>query len=176
MWARIMGAVPQSKMILKALGFAEEATRQRVAQQFARHGLPDERLILLPPQPDPVEHLSAYHQIDIALDTFPYHGTTTTCEALWMGVPVITRLGAVHVSRVGASLLSAVGLMDLLAQDDEQYVQLAVDLARNPQRLDDLRTTLRQRMRESVLMDEAGYTRRVEDAYRAMISTARAPT
>jgi protein O-GlcNAc transferase len=173
LWTRIIDAVPESKLVLKAIAFCEESTRQRVSEQFARHGLTPDRLTLLGPQPNAPEHLRTYHQIDIGLDTYPYHGTTTTCEALWMGVPVISRVGEVHVSRVGASLLSAVGMQDLLAHDDKQYIQVAITLARDRDRLKDLRRTLRHRMQASPLMDEAGYTGRVESTYRAMIS---APT
>jgi predicted O-linked N-acetylglucosamine transferase (SPINDLY family) len=117
------------------------------------------------------DHLARYGEIDIALDTFPYHGTTTTCEALWMGVPVVTLAGPMHVSRVGVSLLSSVGLADLVARDDETYVRLAVDLSRDLARLGTLRTTMRQRMQDSPLMDADRFARDVESAYRSMWRT-----
>ncbi len=108
---------------------------------------------------DRAQHLAAYGEIDIALDTFPYNGTTTTCEALWMGVPVITLAGEVHMSRVGATLLASVGLRDLVATDADDYVQIAAALAHDPLRRRALRSTMRPRMESSPLLDHAGFTR-----------------
>ena len=106
--------------------------------------------------------------MDIALDTFPYHGTTTTCEAMWMGVPVVSLAGQRHVSRVGVSLLNNVGLPELVANTPEEYVRIAVDLANDLPRLQELRSTLRQRMEQSPLMDAPRFARNVEAAYRQM--------
>src|SRR5208282_4159051 len=104
-------------------------------------------------EPEPGGHLALYNRVDIALDPFPYHGTTTTCEALWMGVPVITLAGQSHVSRVGVSLLSNVGLPELIAQTPEQYVSIARELAADLPGLGRLRRELRAMMRASILMD-----------------------
>jgi predicted SAM-dependent methyltransferase len=101
----------------------------------------------------------------VALDTYPYHGTTTTCEALWMGVPVITLAGATHVSRVGASIMKRVGLEELVASDHAQYVDKALALSADLQRLAALRHGMRERMRTSPLMDAAGFARAMESAY-----------
>ena len=107
-----------------------------------------------------------YEGVDIALDTYPYNGTTTTCEALWMGVPVVTRAGEVHMSRVGASLLHAAGLGDLVAHDAVDYVETVVALACDQERRRELRAILRRRLEESTLLDHAGFTRKLEQVYR----------
>jgi predicted O-linked N-acetylglucosamine transferase (SPINDLY family) len=109
-----------------------------------------------------------YQQIDIALDPFPCGGGITTCDALWMGVPVVSLVGNTAVGRAGFSILSNVGLPELAARDTEQYVDIAVAMAQDLPRLADLRTTLRDRMRNSPLMDASRFARNVEAAYRAM--------
>jgi len=115
------------------------------------------------------DHLASYQQVNIALDTFPYHGTTTTRDALWMGVPVVTLAGSTHVSRVGVSLLTNVGLPELIANSQsEEYVQIAVELARDTPRLRNLHATLRPRMEQSPLMDAPKFARNIESAYRQM--------
>ncbi|HZK81184.1 MAG TPA: hypothetical protein VFC46_08965, partial [Humisphaera sp.] len=111
-------------------------------------------------------HLAVYREIDIALDSFPYTGVTTTCEAMWMGVPVVTLAGTAHVSRVGVSLLSNVGLPELIATTPERYLAIAAELAADRPRLAELRRSLRQRMLESPLMDGPGFARDVEATYR----------
>jgi predicted O-linked N-acetylglucosamine transferase (SPINDLY family) len=114
------------------------------------------------------KHLARYAHVDIALDTFPYHGTTTTCEALWMGVPVVTLAGQTHVSRVGLSLLANVGLRELVATSREGYVRIAAELAANLPRLRNLRSGLRQRMTTSLLMDARSLAQAMEIAYRSL--------
>ena len=114
------------------------------------------------------EYLSLYHRIDLALDPFPCNGMTTTCDALWMGVPVLTLPGAMPVSRAGLSLLSSVGLEALAASSEEDYVRIAVELAADLPRLADLRATLRPRMLASPLMDAPRFARNIEAAYRKM--------
>jgi predicted O-linked N-acetylglucosamine transferase (SPINDLY family) len=114
------------------------------------------------------EHLAAYAGIDVALDPFPYHGTTTTCEALWMGVPVVTRAGDRHSSRVGVSLLTAVGRTEWIAPDADAYVRIAAGLAADPRRLAQERAGLRAAMRESLLLDHAGQSARFGQALREM--------
>jgi predicted O-linked N-acetylglucosamine transferase (SPINDLY family) len=109
-----------------------------------------------------------YDRVDIALDTFPYNGTTTTCEALWMGVPVVTLAGATHHGRVGVSILSNVELTDQIAESPDEYVRKAVELAGDPDGLLFLRETMRDRMRRSPLMDAGRFTRSLEDMYRQM--------
>ena len=110
----------------------------------------------------------AYHEIDIALDPFPFNGTTTTFEALWMGVPVIALRGDRHSARVGASILANAGLAGLVAGGIDEYVSLAVRLASNAERLRELRRTIRDRVAASPLRDAPGFTRTLENAYRDM--------
>jgi predicted O-linked N-acetylglucosamine transferase (SPINDLY family) len=112
--------------------------------------------------------LALYNRVDIALDPFPYNGTTTTCEALWMGVPVVTLRGDRHAGRVGASLLNQIDLTDLIANSVEEYAEIAVALASNARRLDDLRRSLRPRMAASPLCDGRAFARKMEAAFRTM--------
>jgi predicted O-linked N-acetylglucosamine transferase (SPINDLY family) len=114
------------------------------------------------------EHLDLYNRIDIGLDTFPYNGTTTTCEALWMGVPVITLAGATHASRVGVSLLSSVGLPELIATTPEEYMAIAVGLAHDLEKLQSLRRSLRGMMARSPLTDAQTFTHHLEEVVRRM--------
>ena len=125
-----------------------------------------QRLVLSEYAPLPASHLARYGEIDIALDTFPYCGTTTTCEAMWMGVPVITLAGKIHLSRVGVSLLSNVGLNELIAGSTESYLDVATSLASSREKLATLRSGLRERMRASPLCDEPRFTRAFESALR----------
>jgi predicted O-linked N-acetylglucosamine transferase (SPINDLY family) len=126
------------------------------------------RVTLLDALPKPA-HLGLYASaIDIALDPFPYNGATTTCEALWMGVPVVTLRGGHHAGRVGASLLTQIGLSHLIADSIEAYVETAVALAGDPARLTELRLSLRARMAASPLCDAPAFARDIEHAYRTM--------
>ena len=114
------------------------------------------------------EHLSLYGTVDIALDSFPYHGTTTTCEAAWMGVPTVTRLGDRHAARVGGTLLGALGLDELITDSDEAYVEAASALAADTDRLAALRNGLRERMAGSALTDGPAFADRLGRAYRSL--------
>ena len=141
--------------------------RDRVRDLFAQQGISPERLAFADRLPM-AEYFQLYHRIDVALDPFPYGGGTTTCDALWMGVPVVSLAGQTAVGRGGLSILSNVGLADLVAYDSEQYVRIAVELASDLPRLSELRATLRERMQGSPLMDAPRFARNVEAAYRAM--------
>jgi predicted O-linked N-acetylglucosamine transferase (SPINDLY family) len=136
--------------------------------RLGERGVAAERIELVAWLPDAAAHLTLYHRMDIALDPFPYNGTTTSCEALWMGVPVVTLRGDRHAGRVGASLLSQIGLTDLIADSVEEYVEIAVALAGNTGRLSDLRRVLRQRMAASPLCDGPAFARKLESAFRTM--------
>ena len=116
-------------------------------------------------------YFDAYRRIDIALDPFPFAGATTSCDALWMGVPIVTLAAGTSVGRSGASLLSHIGHSELIARSPEQYIQIAANLAADKPRLTDLRTTLRQRMQSSPVMDAPRFARDVESAYRTMWQT-----
>jgi predicted O-linked N-acetylglucosamine transferase (SPINDLY family) len=135
---------------------------------FAAEGAAAERIVLRGRQASLEDHFGDYREIDIALDTFPYNGTTTTCEALWMGVPVVTLEGGAHVGRVGASLLKGLGLEELVAQDTEDFVERAAALAADAGRRAALHATLRERMTAAPLMDADGFVRALEEAYRRM--------
>jgi predicted O-linked N-acetylglucosamine transferase (SPINDLY family)/predicted SAM-dependent methyltransferase len=164
-WARILRGVPGSRLMLKSSAFESGRAKQRLIDMFAAEGIDESRLELIKWQAVG-SHLDSYAKIDIGLDPFPYNGTTTTCETLWMGVPVVTLAGERHSSRVGVSLLMQVGLPELICDSLDAYVQTAMDLALDPQRLVSLRSSLRERMQASPLLDHAGFTRKLEAAYR----------
>lgn len=166
LWGRILAAIPEARLRLKGRGFGSEATRALYRARFARLGVPEDRVDLLERTPDTKSHLALYHEVDIALDTFPYHGTTTTCESLWMGVPVISLAGECHMARVGTSLLTAAGHADWIAASPDEYVRIARELAADPARLRAARAQLRDELRRSPLLDHAGQARRFADALR----------
>jgi predicted O-linked N-acetylglucosamine transferase (SPINDLY family) len=168
LWGRILQALPQSRLLLKSKTLLDHGVRRRVLERMSEAGIDVERVRLHGWSRESGEHLSLYGEVDIGLDTYPYNGATTTCEALWMGVPVITLKGASHASRMGASLLKAAGLAQFVATSEEQYVRLAVELADQLERLEQLRAGMRERLRDSALLDEAGFTRELERAYRQM--------
>jgi len=163
-WADLLTRVPGSRLLLKYKIFEDAATRRFHQDRFLAAGLAADRLELLGHINDAEGHLGAYGRIDVALDPFPYNGTTTSCEALWMGVPVISLSGSRHAGRVGASLLYRVGLDDLVAPDADAYGALAVALAGDPDRLARLRSGMRDRLAASLLLDGAGFARSVEAA------------
>ncbi len=165
-WARILKAVPGSRILIKSKPLADEATRARYLALFAGEGIEADRIELISTIPTLSSHLAAYGKVDIALDPFPYNGTTTTCEALWMGVPVITLRGTRHAARVGASLLAAMGLTDFIAETGEDYIERAAGLANNIDRLANLRKDLRPRMAASPLCDGGTFARNIEAAFR----------
>jgi predicted O-linked N-acetylglucosamine transferase (SPINDLY family) len=167
-WSQILAEVPGSRLIMKAKRLGDPDVSRRYVSMFAGHGIGKDRLTLVGWQMAPVDHFAMYNQVDIALDPFPYNGTTTTCEALWMGVPVVTLAGDAHAGRVGASLLCAVGLETFIARTIPDYVGRAVALAQNPEERAILRRTLRQRMRGSALCDAPAFARRMETAFREM--------
>jgi protein O-GlcNAc transferase len=171
LWCRVLQQVPDSHLLLKGSALGSSQVISRLHQFFTERDVASERLDLVPYDPSAMGHLRWYDQMDISLDTFPYHGTTTTCEALWMGVPVVTLTGRTHVSRVGVSLLSNMGLADLVADSPDRYVQIAISLAHDRSRLQEFRSTLRQRMQRSPLMDAPRFARNMEAAYRAMWRT-----
>ena len=146
----------------------DAATADDLRRRLAAEGIGPDRVDLLAWRVRTEHHLARYGLIDIALDTFPFNGVTTTCEALWMGVPVVTLRGDRPYGRVGASLLTAVGLRPFIAGDPDAYVKISVGLARNLDRLKALRASLRERMQASSLCDAAAFARHMEQAYRAM--------
>lgn len=167
-WAAVLRATPGSSLLIKNRGLADARSAERLRAAFATLGVEPSRLRLQGPTPAIREHLGMYAGIDIALDTFPYDGTTTTCEALWMGVPVVALAGKTHAGRVGLSLLTAAGLPELVADSTDRYVRLVTQLAADAPRLATLRATLRDRLRTSPLMDGPGFTARFERVLRGM--------
>jgi predicted O-linked N-acetylglucosamine transferase (SPINDLY family) len=157
--------------MIKSKTLTDEKIRRSYLKLFAAEGIGPERLDLVSWIPSLSGHLGAYSRIDIALDTFPYNGTTTTCEALWMGVPVIALCGDRHAARVGHSLLAAVGMPELAAPSKQTYVEAAVALANDLDRLKVLRGGLRERLRASPLCDADAFARNIETAYREMWRT-----
>lgn len=166
LWAKILQFVPNSRLILKDRGLSNPSHQQRIHQSFASRGVSPDRLGIRDHQPDFRAHLDTYNELDIALDTYPYHGTTTTCQALWMSIPVVTLAGSDHMSRVGVSLLTNIGLPDLIANSPAEYIRVAVDLANDLPRLSGLRQRIRRQMRNSPLMNAARFAADVERAYR----------
>lgn len=164
-WSVLLDRVPDSRLILKNRGFDTPALRARVESMLAERGVDSDRVELIARIPSMREHLDLYSRIDLALESFPYHGTTTTCEALWMGVPVLTISGESHASRVGVSLLSALGLDELVATDLDDFVTRGAQLAQDPDRLALLRDGMRRRMHDSPLCDHKAFALRLEDAY-----------
>lgn len=167
-WARILARTAGSRLYLKHTGLAQEESRALLADRFAREGVGRERLRLEGPAPDAAAMLPSYNEVDLALDTFPYNGTTTTCEALFMGAPVVTFPGGVCAARVSASILHAAGLPELVAPDEAGFVDLAAALAADPARLDALRAGLRARFLASAACDGPAFGRRFEGALRTM--------
>jgi predicted O-linked N-acetylglucosamine transferase (SPINDLY family) len=168
LWRRVLERVPNSRLAIKSINFTEPASLAFARQQLQSFGLPIDRIDVLPAPHSAREHLAQYAQVDIALDTYPYHGTTTTCESLWMGVPVVTLAGHTHAARVGVSLLANTGLHDWIAHTPDDYVSIAARAAADTAGLAALRSSLRQRLLASPLCDQPAFARRFESALRTM--------
>nr|ACF96937.1 SPINDLY [Sinningia speciosa] len=167
-WARILCAVPNSRLIVKCKPFCSDSVRLQFLSTLEKLGLESLRVDLLPLILLNRDHMQAYSLMDISLDTFPYAGTTTTCESLYMGVPCISMGGHVHAHNVGVSLLNTVGLSNLVAKNEDEYVQLALQLASDITALSSLRMRLRDLMLKSPLCDGSKFTKGLETAYRDM--------
>jgi predicted O-linked N-acetylglucosamine transferase (SPINDLY family) len=161
-WAEILRSVKNSRILLKNIALGYAVPCQEVLAAFAELGIDARRVELVGVVADKQSHLNTYARVDISLDTFPYNGTTTTCESLIMGVPVISRSGEDHRSRVGASILRTIGLDALVQGSESGYIEAAVGLADNPALLASLRAGLRLRMLSSPLMDAFTFTRELE--------------
>lgn len=169
LWARLLARRPGSELLIA--GVPAGSTRQRICGQFASFGISAGRLHLF----DRInfdDYMRLYEKIDIGLDAFPYNGATTTCESLWMGVPVVTLGGRYAAARSGVSLLTSVGLPELIADTPEQFFEIASKLASNPDRLAELRSGLRNRMARSPLMDEPAFARSFESLLRSACSAS----
>jgi predicted O-linked N-acetylglucosamine transferase (SPINDLY family) len=166
--SRILKDTPGSRLLLKAFEFYDEPLGPEVVARFQREGVVPSRIEVLQRRDTFEEHLNTYARIDVALDPVPYNGTTTTFEALAMGVPVVARRGDRHVARVSAAILTNLGLTQLIADDEDQYVRIAAALAQDPARRASLRTDLRARLEASALCDGPAYARRMTSALRGM--------
>jgi protein O-GlcNAc transferase len=164
LWADIMREIPESRLLMQSFS---ESDKNRIRGVFKRAGVGAHRLEFVGRKLRP-DYLRLYDTIDICLDPLPYNGITTTCDALWMGVPVVTLAGKTPAGRAGRSILSTVGLPELIAGNDTDFKKMTIDLANDRPRLAQYRSTLRQKTLQSPLMDAARFTRNMESAYRDM--------
>ena len=164
-WMELLKRVPSSRLLVANV--SSERRREAIRDEMASHGISDDRVTFVP-RVDLDVYLRLFDQVDIALDTFPYGGGTTTFDALWMGVPVLTATGSIPVSRSASSILAMLGLDAWIAPTVEQYVALAAERAAHRDALVSLRRTLRQSLKGSPLTDEAAFVRDLERAYREM--------
>lgn len=170
LWVKILQAVPDSKLVLKSAGLDKRVEQDRIQKRFAAAGLERlDRLVLYGFVAARSQHLSMYNALDIALDTFPYNGTTTTMQAIFMGVPVIALDGKSHVARVSQSILNAIGANELVAMDEADYVNKAVQLANDQERIARYKKSLRSMFENSPIRDEKGFIANLEEAYRRML-------
>ncbi|MGH8677272.1 MAG: tetratricopeptide repeat protein, partial [Burkholderiales bacterium] len=167
LWARMLAQLPDSRLVI--MGVALGPAQDRLLEHFTHSGIAAARVRIVAPVPMN-DYFPWFDEVDLALDSTPYSGGTTTCDTLWMGVPVVTLAGSRSASRSAASMLTTVGLADWIASTPDEYVRLAVKFAEERTMLAGLRASLRSRMRASPLMDEPGFARALESAYRSMWS------
>ncbi len=167
LWSRVLKANPGSRFVMKFPGADEKQLAGFYVDMFREFDITPDRIEFYGWK-SPIEHLELYNHVDIALDTFPYNGTTTICEAMWMGVPTVSLVGQLHASRVGLSILSQVGLEFFAASSSDEYVKKANALAKNIESLEKIRASMRQRMLASSLCDAKSFASGVEAAYRKM--------
>ena len=172
LWSEVLKAVPKSRLALKALAFADEGTKKLVWQRFASEGMEKSRVELLGPTVPIQRFLAEYSRIDIALDPLPYNGGTTSCDALWMGVPVVSLAGRHFHQRMGCSILNALGRPQWVADDEKTYIEIAAGLAADTCRLTGIRQGLRLEMQSSPVLDAAHFTAGLERQYRQMLVSA----
>ena len=165
-WAKILNRVPNSRLFIKSVYLDDPEVMKNVLERLASADIAEDRVEISGFCAATQEHLAAYNRVDIALDTFPYNGTTTTCEALWMGVPVVSLIGDCHAARVGLSLLTAVGHPEWAAENEDTYIEKAMTLAQNRALRSQLRESLRSQVAGSILCDHAGQAARFEAALR----------
>jgi len=166
LWSRVLAAAPGSRLLLAT--DCSRRVEERICSVIARHEISLERLLFAERTATRLDYMKIYHYVDLCLDPFPYNGVTTTCDALWMGIPVISLAGRMNASRQGVRFLRCVGLHELLAETPEEYIRKAVDLASDLPRLAALRAGLRERMSRSPLMDAQRLAWDLETAYRGM--------
>lgn len=165
LWARVLDRIPDARLFLNTLSLNDAAVRARVVARFANAGGDTARLDLAATAPQP-KTWAAYAHVDVALDPFPFNAGATTFEALWLGVPVVTKLAAPPLGRMGASILETAGLADWIAADDDAYLSRAIEAVRDPAALATLRAGMRDHLRRSALVDGNGFVREFEAAVR----------
>lgn len=163
LWARILVALPHARLMLG--NATDEQTRQKLIDMFAQESIGAERLVLHPTMPLG-DYLALHHQIDLALDTFPYNGGTSTCHSLWMGVPVITLAGNNSAARVGVAVMAGVGLTEFVTTSTDEYFERALAFANDLPGLDRVRQSLRERMAAQSIANPLHLTRHLEEAFR----------
>ncbi len=167
-WARVLKESRDARLVIRHRGTLQADVRQHLKERLTQAGASPDMVVVEPPAAGTHEAMAAYNHADIALDTFPYPGVTTTCEALWMGVPVVSMEGRTPHARNGLPMMHAAGLGDLVAKDEDAYVSIAVKLAADAGRRAELRKSLRGALEASALRDEAGFARKFENAVRGM--------
>jgi protein O-GlcNAc transferase len=167
-WAALLRAVPNARLFLKGNALGEVARNAPIVEHFARLDIDPKRLEFSSGDSTVRAHLESYARVDIALDPFPYNGVTTTCEALWMGVPVVTLAGRAHAGRTGVTLLTHAGFPQWVASSVPDYVSIGAKLASDLEGLAGVRGRLRDAVRHSPLTDAEAHTRAVERAFREM--------
>ncbi|MDH5189961.1 MAG: tetratricopeptide repeat protein [Gammaproteobacteria bacterium] len=166
-WSDILHKVPDSKLVIKAGNVEKDYIQKNIRGEFIKHGIHEDRLELKGFNKDKGTHLDYYNEIDIALDSFPYQGTTTTCESLWMDVPVVSLVGKLHAQRVSNSIYKNIGVEDCLAYTEDEYIQIAVSLATDVKKNAKLRKKIHTRLRESILCNPERFTKQLEDLYKS---------
>jgi len=164
-WSEILHRVANSVILIKAVWLDQEIAKENILMEFESNGVERHRVHLHGNIDQKIDHLGFYNKIDIALDTFPYNGTTTTCEALWMGVPVIALVGNKHVQRVSYSILKNIGHAELVAHSEKEYIDMACELASNRELIRELRNRLPDDLSKSILCNPDRFTRQLEQVY-----------
>ena len=167
-WARLLTVTGSSRLMLKSGLGGSNDLHEPIVSRFSQAGIDPDRVIIRDRIDNWGDHVRLYGEIDIALDPFPYNGTTTTCEALWMGIPVVVLAGTSHAGRVGFSLMNQIGLPELIAHNIDHYIEIARGLAEDQDRLIRVSDGLRRQMLGSPLCDHTGFTRKLETAYQTM--------
>jgi predicted O-linked N-acetylglucosamine transferase (SPINDLY family) len=174
LWADTLDAVPESKLHLKFINFfSNQSIAERILTRFKFKGICLKRIHIISEKENAYNHLSRYTETDIALDTFPFSGATTTFQALWMGVPVVTLMGNRFIGRMGSSLLSQIGLEKIIAKSREEYLSQAIALANDLDELQKTRKSLRNRIRNSSLCNGQTFAQNLETAYQGMLYAER---
>jgi len=164
LWSAILNNIPDSRLILKNISLSDEGVKERVSHQFEVNNINKERLEFLSFEKTLNGHLDAYNKVDIGLDTFPYNGTTTTCEALWMGVPVVTLNGQISAARVGNSIMTCLGLKSFVASNKREYIKICRYYAANTGSIVGLKRSLRNIMSDSKLCNAPEFVKKLENA------------